>query len=170
MHCLSDAIGQTIKHAYAHHIQRLMVTGNFALLAQIHPDQVNEWYMIVYADAYEWVELPNVTGMALFADGGVFASKPYAGSGKYINRMSNYCKSWLEKRISLRAEVSCFPVTGGEPGCSWYGFTSGNFPSKLGSSRRIRSRKGGWVEKLMKELSRRAFPKNIWLISSAFLD
>jgi deoxyribodipyrimidine photolyase-related protein len=92
MRCLSEAIGQTRQNAYAHHIQRLMVTGNFALLAGVNPGAVNEWYLVVYADAYEWVELPNVTGMALFADGGLLASKPYAASGKYIDRMSDYCR------------------------------------------------------------------------------
>ncbi|MEM8551271.1 MAG: cryptochrome/photolyase family protein [Pseudomonadota bacterium] len=93
MLCMAEAIGQTRDHAYAHHIQRLMVTGNFALLAGIKPEEIEEWYLIVYADAYEWVELPNVHGMATFADGGVFASKPYAASGSYIDRMSNYCRS-----------------------------------------------------------------------------
>ncbi len=93
MACIRDVVEQTRIHAYAHHIQRLMVTGNFALLAGIDPEAVNEWYLIVYADAYEWVQLPNTHGMALFADGGVLASKPYAASGAYINRMSDYCKS-----------------------------------------------------------------------------
>ena len=92
MACLRAAIAQTRDLAYAHHIQRLMVTGNFALLAGIDPDEVNEWYMVVYADAYEWVELPNTHGMALHADGGVMASKPYAASGAYINRMSDHCR------------------------------------------------------------------------------
>lgn len=92
MNCLSQCINDTKQNAYAHHIQRLMVLGNFALLAGLHPDEVNEWYLIVYADAYEWVELPNVTGMILFADGGILASKPYAASGSYINKMSNYCQ------------------------------------------------------------------------------
>jgi deoxyribodipyrimidine photolyase-related protein len=92
MACLRAAIGQTRDLAYAHHIQRLMVTGNFALLAGLDPAEVNEWYMVVYADAYEWVELPNTHGMALHADGGVMASKPYAASGAYINRMSNHCR------------------------------------------------------------------------------
>lgn len=91
MNCLSQSIKQTKEHAYAHHIQRLMVLGNFALLAGLEPDQVNEWYLIVYADAYEWVELPNVSGMVLYSDGGKLASKPYAASGSYINKMSNYC-------------------------------------------------------------------------------
>jgi deoxyribodipyrimidine photolyase-related protein len=92
MACLRSAIAQTRDLAYAHHIQRLMVTGNFALLAGLDPAGVNEWYMVVYADAYEWVELPNTHGMALFADGGVMASKPYAASGAYINRMSDHCR------------------------------------------------------------------------------
>jgi len=91
MRCMDAAIGQTRDLAYAHHIQRLMVTGNFALLAGIEPDAVNDWYLCVYADAYEWVELPNTHGMAIHADGGIMASKPYAASGAYINRMSNHC-------------------------------------------------------------------------------
>ena len=92
MNCLAQSIGQTKEFAYAHHIQRLMVIGNFALLAGLDPDQVDEWYLIVYADAYEWVEMPNVRGMALHGDGGLMGSKPYAGSGAYINRMSDYCR------------------------------------------------------------------------------
>ena len=93
MNCLHQAIGDTLRHAYAHHIQRLMITGNFALLAGLHPDDLDEWYLVVYADAYQWVEMPNTRGMALFADGGIMGSKPYAASGAYINRMSDYCKS-----------------------------------------------------------------------------
>jgi deoxyribodipyrimidine photolyase-related protein len=92
LNCLKQCIKDTKENAYAHHIQRLMVLGNFALLAGVHPDAVNEWYLIVYADAYQWVELPNVSGMVLFADGGLLASKPYAASGAYINKMSDYCK------------------------------------------------------------------------------
>jgi deoxyribodipyrimidine photolyase-related protein len=91
MACLDAAVSQTRDLAYAHHIQRLMVTGNFALLAGIDPHAINEWYMIVYADAFEWVELPNTHGMAIHADGGIMASKPYAASGKYIQRMGDYC-------------------------------------------------------------------------------
>jgi deoxyribodipyrimidine photolyase-related protein len=91
MNCMAEAIADTQRHAYAHHIQRLMVTGNFALLAGLAPEEVEAWYLLVYADAYEWVELPNTHGMALFADGGVMASKPYAASGAYIDRMSDYC-------------------------------------------------------------------------------
>jgi deoxyribodipyrimidine photolyase-related protein len=93
MNCVRQCVIETRENAYAHHIQRLMVLGNFALLAGIEPKQVNEWFLIVYADAYEWVELPNVSGMILFADGGYLASKPYAAGGSYINKMSDYCKN-----------------------------------------------------------------------------
>jgi len=89
--CLREAVAATRRNAYAHHIQRLMLTGNFALLAGIAPAQVEAWYLSVYADAFEWVELPNTHGMALYADGGLLGSKPYAASGAYINRMSDYC-------------------------------------------------------------------------------
>jgi deoxyribodipyrimidine photolyase-related protein len=91
MKCLSQAIGQTIDLAYAHHIQRLMITGNFAMLIGADPKAVARWYLEVYADAYEWVELPNVLGMSQFGDGGLLGSKPYASSGAYIDRMSDYC-------------------------------------------------------------------------------
>jgi deoxyribodipyrimidine photolyase-related protein len=93
MACMADAIGQTLEHGYAHHIQRLMVTGLFALLAEIEPKQVAGWYLGVYVDAVEWVELPNVAGMTLFANGGRFTSKPYVASGAYIDRQSNHCKT-----------------------------------------------------------------------------
>ena len=91
MACVKDVVEMTAAHAYAHHIQRLMVTGNLAMLLGVHPDEVDYWYMVVYADAYEWVEQPNTRGMATFADGGITGSKPYASSGAYINRMSDYC-------------------------------------------------------------------------------
>lgn len=91
MRCLREAVTATRRTAYAHHIQRLMLTGNYALLAGVAPAEVEEWYLIVYADAFEWVELPNTHGMALYADGGLLASKPYAASGAYIDRMSDYC-------------------------------------------------------------------------------
>lgn len=91
MNCVAQVVKETRRNAYAHHIQRLMVTGNFALLAGLAPAEVEEWYLSVYADAFEWVELPNTHGMALFADGGLLASKPYAASGAYIDRMSDYC-------------------------------------------------------------------------------
>ena len=107
MACMAAAIGQTREHAYAHHIQRLMVTGNFALLAGLHPDDVDEWYMVVYADAYQWVEMPNTRGMALHADGGIVGSKPYAASGAYINRMSDYCGRCHYDVKDATAERSC---------------------------------------------------------------
>jgi deoxyribodipyrimidine photolyase-related protein len=93
LNCIRQVVAQTREHAYAHHIQRLMVTGNFALLAGINPEQVHRWYLEVYADAFEWVEMPNTIGMSQFADGGILGSKPYAASGAYIDRMSDYCGS-----------------------------------------------------------------------------
>ena len=107
MNCLKQCVSETRDHAYAHHIQRLMVLGNFALLAGLSPKDVNEWFMIVYADAYEWVELPNVSGMALYADGGVLASKPYASGGAYIERMSNYCRSCHYNVKQKTGEQAC---------------------------------------------------------------
>ncbi|MCP8351818.1 cryptochrome/photolyase family protein [Candidatus Synchoanobacter obligatus] len=107
MNCLKQCVTETKQHAYAHHIQRLMVLGNFALIAGLSPDEVNEWYHIVYADAYEWVELPNVSGMILFADGGYLASKPYAAGGSYINKMSNYCKGCQYSPAKKNGEEAC---------------------------------------------------------------
>ena len=92
MNCLAKSIGQSLEHAYAHHIQRLMVIGNFALLAGINPQQVHAWYLGVYIDAFEWVELPNTVGMSQYADHGIMATKPYVSSAAYIDRMSDYCK------------------------------------------------------------------------------
>jgi deoxyribodipyrimidine photolyase-related protein len=110
MACMKDAIGQTLQYGYAHHIQRLMVTGNFALLAEILPQAVCEWYLAIYVDAIEWVELPNTAGMALFANGGRFTSKPYIASGAYIKRMSNYCSSCKYKPEVRYGEEAC-PMT-----------------------------------------------------------
>jgi deoxyribodipyrimidine photolyase-related protein len=110
MNCMRAAIGQTLRHGYAHHIQRLMVTGQFALLAGIEPQQVEDWYLAVYVDAVEWVELPNVAGMALYADGGRFTSKPYVASGAYIQRMSNYCDGCRYSPSARSGEAAC-PVT-----------------------------------------------------------
>jgi len=110
MACMKDAIGQTLKYGYAHHIQRLMVTGNFALLAEILPSEVCDWYLAIYVDAIEWVELPNTAGMALFANGGRFTSKPYIASGAYIKRMSNYCGSCKYKPDVRFGETAC-PIT-----------------------------------------------------------
>ncbi|SHM23024.1 cryptochrome/photolyase family protein [Flavobacterium xanthum] len=91
MNCMSHAINQSLDEAYAHHIQRLMIIGNFTLLTQIHPDEVDAWYLGVYIDAIEWVEMPNTRGMSQYADGGIIATKPYVSSGSYINKMSNNC-------------------------------------------------------------------------------
>ena len=107
MNCLSQCVKETKENAYAHHIQRLMVLGNFALIAGLDPDEVNEWFMVVYADAYQWVELPNVTGMILFADGGYLGSKPYAAGGAYINRMSDYCSGCKYKVTKKNGPEAC---------------------------------------------------------------
>ena len=92
MKCMQHSLHQSLNEAYAHHIQRLMVIGNFSLLTQLHPDAVDAWYLGVYIDAIEWVELPNTRGMSQYADGGILATKPYVSSGSYIHKMSNYCK------------------------------------------------------------------------------
>jgi deoxyribodipyrimidine photolyase-related protein len=107
MNCMAQAVGQTRDEAYAHHIQRLMVTGNFALLAGIDPAKVHEWYLAVYADAYEWVEAPNVIGMSQFADGGIIASKPYVSSGNYIAKMSDYCGNCAYSVKQKTGEGAC---------------------------------------------------------------
>jgi deoxyribodipyrimidine photolyase-related protein len=107
MHCLKQAIGQTLKLGYAHHIQRLMVTGLYALLLGVRPSEVHEWYLGVYVDAVEWVEVPNTIGMSQYADGGVMASKPYAASGKYIQRMSDYCRGCVYDPALSVGEKAC---------------------------------------------------------------
>ena len=107
MACLRDAIQQTLQHGYAHHIQRLMVTGLYALLLGVEPAQVHQWYLGVYVDAVEWVELPNTLGMSQFADGGLMASKPYIASGKYIDRMSNHCKGCRYNPALSTGERAC---------------------------------------------------------------
>ena len=111
MECVRDTVQQTLQHGYAHHIQRLMVTGLFALLAEVDPKQVADWYLAVYVDAVEWAELPNVAGMALYADGGRFTSKPYVASGAYIQRMSNHCSRC--KYAPTPKDVA----KSGKPGC-----------------------------------------------------
>ena len=104
---MAEVVAQTRKYAYAHHIQRLMITGNFALLAGVDPGEVHDWYLAVYFDAFEWVEAPNTVGMSQFADGGVIASKPYVSSGAYINRMSDYCKSCHYSVTKKTGEGAC---------------------------------------------------------------
>ena len=109
MACLRDAIGQTLAHGYSHHIQRLMVTGLFALLLGVEPQQVHAWYLSVYVDAVEWVELPNTMGMAMYADGGLMASKPYIATGKYIERMGSkkHCASCRYDPAQREGEHAC---------------------------------------------------------------
>lgn len=107
MRCMQQAIGQTLEHAYAHHIQRLMVTGNFALLAGIQPKQICDWYLAVYMDAFDWVELTNTLGMVMHADGGYLGSKPYCASGQYIKRMSNHCQNCSYKVSEQTGEKAC---------------------------------------------------------------
>jgi len=107
MNCLRQSIGQTLEYGYAHHIQRLMVTGLYALLLGVRPQAVHEWYLAIYIDAVEWVELPNVMGMSQFGDGGVMASKPYAATGKYIQRMSNYCSDCRFNPAKSTGEDAC---------------------------------------------------------------
>ena len=107
MSCLREVIGQTLEFGYAHHIQRLMITGLFALLYGVKPRAVHEWYLAIYVDAVEWVELPNTLGMSQYADGGIMASKPYIASGKYIQRMSNYCSGCLYNPAKATGGEAC---------------------------------------------------------------
>jgi deoxyribodipyrimidine photolyase-related protein len=107
MTCMREAVGQSLTHAYAHHIQRLMVTGNFALLAGVHPDEVDAWYLGVYIDAIEWVEITNTRGMSQHADGGIVGSKPYVSSANYIDKMSDYCKGCYYDKAKKTGERAC---------------------------------------------------------------
>lgn len=107
MKCMQHSISQSLTESYTHHIQRLMVIGNFSLLAQLHPDEVDAWYLGVYIDAIEWVEMPNTRGMSQYADGGIVATKPYVSSGSYINKMSNYCGSCHYKVKEKLGEKAC---------------------------------------------------------------
>lgn len=107
MHCLHRAITHSLEHAHAHHIQRLMLTGNFALLAGLDPGQVHRWYLGIYIDAFEWVELPNTLGMSQYADGGLLATKPYVSSAAYIHRMSDYCRGCRYQRDKHVGDDAC---------------------------------------------------------------
>ena len=107
MKCMNHAIRQSLDHSYAHHIQRLMVTGNFALLAGIDPDEIDNWYLGIYIDAIEWVEITNTRGMSQFADGGIVGTKPYVSSANYINKMSNYCGSCHYSHSKKAGEGAC---------------------------------------------------------------
>lgn len=107
MNCLKDAISQSLDYAYAHHIQRLMITGNFALLAGVNPDEVDAWYLGIYIDAIEWVEITNTRGMSQFADGGIVGTKPYVSSASYIDKMSHYCDSCFYRKALKIGEKAC---------------------------------------------------------------
>jgi deoxyribodipyrimidine photolyase-related protein len=108
--CLRQCITQTLDYGYAHHIQRLMITGMFGVTAEIEPQQLGDWYLAVYVDAVEWVELPNTAGMALFANSGRFTSKPYIASGAHVKRMSNYCEGCAYKPEVKTGAAAC-PMT-----------------------------------------------------------
>ncbi|MCK7591254.1 cryptochrome/photolyase family protein [Subsaxibacter sp. CAU 1640] len=107
MNCLKHSIQNSLDNGYAHHIQRLMITGNYALLTQTDPDEVDDWYLGIYVDAVEWVQLPNTRGMSQFADGGKIATKPYVSSGSYINKMSNYCGSCYYSKTKKTGDKAC---------------------------------------------------------------
>jgi len=107
MNCMKDAINQSLNYAYAHHIQRLMITGNFALLAGVHPDEIDAWYLGIYIDAIEWVEITNTRGMSQFADGGIVGTKPYVSSASYIDKMSHYCGTCFYKKALKTGDKSC---------------------------------------------------------------
>ncbi len=128
--CLREAISQTKEEAYAHHIQRLMITGNFALLTGIEPRQVHEWYLAVYADAFEWAELPNTIGMSQFADGGLLGSKPYVSGGNYISKMSDYCENCRFDVKKKTGDEAC-------PFNSLYWHFLDRHKNKLGSNGRL---------------------------------
>ena len=130
MNCLHHAISQSLKYAYAHHIQRLMVTGNFALLAGIDPDQVDEWYLGIYIDAIQWVEITNTRGMSQFADGGIIGTKPYVSSSNYISKMSNYCDQCFYSNSKKVGEKAC-------PFNSLYWHFYHRNRDKLGNNQRI---------------------------------
>lgn len=136
--CLKEAIGQTLESAHAHHIQRLMVTGNFALLIGADPAQAHRWYLEIYADAYEWVELPNTLGMSQFGDGGLLGSKPYAASGAYIHRMSDYCQH-CRYDVNQRAGENACPFN-----ALYWDFLARN-EAKLGDNPRLAMPYRNWA-------------------------
>lgn len=156
MRCLSSAIGQSLNHAYAHHIQRLMVTGNFCLLIGIQPDQVDEWYLGIYIDALEWVELPNTRGMSQFADGGWIASKPYAASGSYIHKMSDYCGDCHYNVKEKTSEMAC-------PFNSLYWHFMVTHRSRIATNPRIGMIYGNW-DKQSKEQKHAVLSRAEWCL------
>ena len=158
MACLAAAIGQTRDAAYAHHIQRLMVTGNFAMLAGVDPASVHEWYLAVYLDAYEWVELPNTLGMSQYADGGTLATKPYAASGRYIDKMSDYCGE-CRFDVKKRSGADACPFN-----ALYWDFLARN-RSKLKDNRRMALVYGTWDR--MAEAEQRAIRRTARAIRKA---
>jgi deoxyribodipyrimidine photolyase-related protein len=144
LRCLQSALKQTLELGYAHHIQRLMVIGNFALLAGLNVKDVCDWYLAVYVDAFEWVELPNTLGMALYADGGIMASKPYAASGKYIQRQGDHCKQCRYSPGKTTGEGAC-------PYNSLYWHFIDRHSDILGNNPRMRLVMKNWERKAMSE-------------------
>jgi deoxyribodipyrimidine photolyase-related protein len=130
MNCMKHAIKQSLDHAYAHHIQRLMVIGNFSLLANIHPDELDQWYLGIYIDAIEWVEITNTRGMSQFADGGIIGTKPYVCSASYMHKMSNYCQGCFYDKDKKTGEKAC-------PLNSMYWYFHEKHAEKLASNPRI---------------------------------
>ena len=159
LNCAKSVIESTRKYAYSHHIQRLMITGNIALLMGVKPIEVHEWYLGVYDDAYEWVELPNTFGMALYADGGFLSTKPYIASGNYINKMSNFCKGC---RYNVKLKV-------GEDACP-FNYLYWNFlhenKDKLSSNRRLFMPYRNLSKKTEEELSKIQSSAKIFLESN----
>ncbi|WBU58059.1 cryptochrome/photolyase family protein [Paracoccus sediminicola] len=144
MHCLAQAIGQTIETAYAHHIQRLMITGTYAMLIGADPQQLHRWYLGVYADAYEWVELPNTIGMSQHADGGLLATKPYAASASYIDRMSDYCGDCVYDPKARTGEGAC-------PWNALYWDFIARHEKRFGENHRMRMMVASWHRKSAKD-------------------
>ncbi|QFU76775.1 cryptochrome/photolyase family protein [Halioglobus maricola] len=140
MRCLEKALRQSLDLGYGHHIQRLMIIGNFALLAGLQVQQVCEWYLAVYVDAFEWVELPNTLGMALYADGGLMASKPYAASGKYIQRQGDHCASCRYQPAKMTGPGAC-------PYNSLYWHFINRHAEKLGDNPRLGLALNNWRRK-----------------------
>ena len=155
MNCMRHCIEQSLELAYAHHIQRLMITGNFALLAGVHPDEVDAWYLGIYIDAFEWVEMPNTRGMSQFADGGVLGSKPYAASANYIHKMSDYCGNCRYDRTQKTGDSSC-------PFNSLYWEFLARHREKLGRNRRLGMAYRVW-DRMDAELRQAVLRRAAWL-------
>lgn len=158
MRCVSEAVRATREHAHAHHIQRLMVTGNLALLLGIDVEEIHRWYLAVYADAYEWVELPNTLGMVMHADDGLLGSKPYAASGKYIQRMSDYCSQCHYNVASAENDDSC-------PLNSLYWHFISRHQARFARHPRMAMIYRSW-EKMDPDKRRRIFARGQWLFEN----